>query len=193
MTVTRLVEQGRKKMRLAGGDSGGLFSSNKYLTKPTVALSFSLSRSTHTVVQFSGFFQLQSLPELPTYVLLSSLYSISVPLHNLLLFIQSLHANYCNQTQVFLNLHLTYLLTARPPSLSLTADLAGPRPPCHIPPPPDSGEPPRPAAHAPPPPFLERKSATAVEPLQGCIMVQIESEFPSLEIIVKGENRPLDC
>ncbi len=124
--------------------------------------------------------------------MLSSLHSISVPLHNLLLFIQSLHANYCNQTQVFLNLHLTYLLTACPPSLSLTADLAGPRPPCHIPPPPDSGEPPRPAAHAPPP-FLERKSATAVEPLQGCIMVRIESEFPSLEIIVKGENRPLDC
>ncbi len=65
--------------------------------------------------------------------MLSSLHSISVPLHDpRLLFIQSLHANYCNQTQVF-----------------------------------------------------HRCIFHAVEPLQGC-MVQIESEFPSLEIIIEG-------
>ncbi len=46
-------------------------------------------------------------------------------------------------------------------SLSPAADFAEPRPPRHIPPPPDSGrEALRPAA--PPPPFLERKSATVI-------------------------------
>ncbi len=45
-------------------------------------------------------------------------------------------------------------------SLSPAADFAEPRPPRHIPPPPDSGrEALRPAA---PPPFLERKSATVI-------------------------------
>ncbi len=46
-------------------------------------------------------------------------------------------------------------------SLSPAADFAEPRPPRHIPPPPDSGrEALRPAA--PPSPFLERKSATVI-------------------------------
>ncbi len=48
-----------------------------------------------------------------------------------LLFIPSLEANYCTQTQVFLILHLTYLLTTRLPSLSPAADLTEPRPPRH--------------------------------------------------------------
>ncbi len=43
----------------------------------------------------------------------------------------SLHANYCNQTQVFIILHLTYLLTAHLPMLSPAADFAEPRPPRH--------------------------------------------------------------
>ncbi len=75
--------------------------------------------------------------------------------------LSGLHANYCNQTQVFLILHLTHLLTAvswvfLPLQTSLNH-----APPRHIPPPPDSGrEALRPAA--PPPPFLERKSATVI-------------------------------
>ncbi len=72
-------------------------------------------------------------------------------------FIRSLHANYCNQTQVFLILHLTHLLreslsrcrlrwTTPPSPHTPTARL---RP----------GSPP---ACSPPPPFLERKSATVI-------------------------------
>ncbi len=53
-------------------------------------------------------------------------------------FIWSINANSCYQTQVFIILHLTYLLTARLPMLSPAADFAEPRPPHHIPPPPDS-------------------------------------------------------
>ncbi len=53
---------------------------------------------------------------------------------------------------------LTYRCLLSP---SPAADFAEPRPPRHIPPPPDSGrEALRPAA--PPPPFLERKSATII-------------------------------
>ncbi len=46
-------------------------------------------------------------------------------------FIWSLHANYCNQTQVFLILHLTHLLTAVFWVLLPAADFAEPRPPRH--------------------------------------------------------------
>ncbi len=104
-------------------------------------------------------------------------------------------------------------------SLSPAADFAEPRPPRHIPPPPDSGrEALRPAA--PPPPFLGEEVGYshlrprpvitlnlkgcnaryqrvirgvgilhAVEPLQGGV-VRTEGEFPSQEIIAEGEDPP---
>ncbi len=66
--------------------------------------------------------------------------------------LSGLHANYYNQTQVILILHLTPLTYRCLLSLSPAADFAEPRPPRHIPPPPDSGrEALRPAA--PPPPI----------------------------------------
>ncbi|XP_016418001.1 uncharacterized protein LOC107747899 [Sinocyclocheilus rhinocerous] len=116
-------------------------------------------------------------------------------------------------------MHLTYLLTARLRPLSPAADSAKPRPPRHIPPPPDSGRgalrpaaPPIPGeevrhGHLRPRPvdhlelkWLESQIPTsdprigilhAVEPLQGRV-VRTESELPAQEIITEGENRPPD-
>ncbi len=74
--------------------------------------------------------------------------------------LSGLHANYCNQTQVFLILHLTHLLTAvswvfLPLQTSLNhAPLATyPHRPTQ------AG---KPSGLQPPPPFLERKSATVI-------------------------------
>ncbi len=75
--------------------------------------------------------------------------------------LSGLHANYCNQTQVFLILHLTHLLTAvswvfLPLQTSLNhAPLATyPHRPTQ------DGKPS--GLQPPPPPFLERKSATVI-------------------------------
>ncbi len=114
------------------------------------------------------------------------------------------------------HLHLTNLLTAHLPALSPAADLAEPRPPRHIPPPPDSGRgavrPADPPTHISGEEFshshlytrsvdhlefkrLQSQIPTsdprvgilhAVEPLQRGV-VQTESEFPSQEIISEGE------
>ncbi len=107
----------------------------------------------------------------------------------------TLHCNYYNQTQVFVILQLTYLLTARLPNFSPAAGLS------------------------PPPPLpLKRMSAIAIRApglwitlnLNGCnaryqrvtcalvsfmrwshlqgYVVRTESEFPSQKIILEGEN-----
>ncbi len=68
----------------------------------------------------------------------------SVPL-SLLLLSQSFYAvspsHSLERDTGVCHLHLTHLFTARLPTLSPAADLAEPRPPRHIPPPPDSGPP----------------------------------------------------
>ncbi len=70
-------------------------------------------------------------------------------------FIRSLHANYCNQTQVFLILHLTHLLTAV--CLSPAADFAEPRPLATYPHRPTQAGKPS-GLQPPPPPHFWRES-----------------------------------
>ncbi len=70
------------------------------------------------------------------------------------------HANYCNQTQVFLILHLTHYLPLSPESFS-RCRLRWTTPPSpHTPT--ARLRPGSPPACSPPPPFLERKSATTI-------------------------------
>ncbi len=69
-----------------------------------------------TITQFPGLLQF-SEQSVSTSLNLVSLSLTSITVRGS--FIWSLHANYCNQTQVFIILHLTYLLTARLPMLSL--------------------------------------------------------------------------
>ncbi len=72
-------------------------------------------------------------------------------------FIRSLHANYCNQTQVFLILHLTHLLTTVScVFLPLQTSLNHAPPATYPHRPTQAGKPS--GLQPPPPPFLERKS-----------------------------------
>ncbi len=130
-------------------------------------------------------------------------------------FMRSLHANYWNKNRC-LSFALDPLTHRSSPALSPAADLAEPRPPRHIPPPPDSGRgavrPADPPTHISGEEFshshlytrsvdhlefkrLQSQIPTsdprvgifhAVEPLQRGV-VQTESEFPSQEIISEGE------
>ncbi len=81
-----------------------------------------------TYSQFAGFLQF-SEQSVSTSLHLISLSLTSMTDSGSLFW--SLHANYCNQTQVFIILQLTYLLTARLLMLSPTADFAELRPPRH--------------------------------------------------------------
>ncbi len=93
-------------------------------SRPLGAFHQNLSSHNYAVPRISPFPRPVSAHESPSRLSLTSMF-VS---HS---FIRSLHANYCNQTQVFIILHLTYLLTARLPMLSPAADFAEQRPPHH--------------------------------------------------------------
>ncbi len=93
-----------------------------------------------------------------------SLHSVSLlefPLHGG--FIGSVHANYCNQTQVFLILHLTHLFTAVSWVFLPLQTLLNHAPLATYPHrPTQTGKPSGLQPPHPSPPFLERKSATVI-------------------------------
>ncbi len=100
-------KEGRKRTGLAWEDSGGIYSDKLKQLRTLRALKHQLSRLSPR--SLSAFVSAVSRSQ----TVRPSLHSISLlefPLHGG--FIGSLHANYCNQTQVFLILHLTHLLTA---------------------------------------------------------------------------------
>ncbi len=117
-TVVKRSCEGRKQTRLARGDSGDF---NTFLDKLkqvrtlrvvgtstlSVASAHQLSRLSQrslSVFVLAVSLSTDHAPESPLRLSLNSLSTVA--------FIRSLHANYCNQTQVFLILHLTHLLTA---------------------------------------------------------------------------------
>ncbi len=105
--VTKFVMEGRKRTGLAWEDSGEIYSDKLKQLRTLRALKHQLSRLSPR--SLSAFVSAVSRSQ----AVHPSLHSVSLsefPLHGG--FIGSLHANYCNQTQVFLILHLTHLLTA---------------------------------------------------------------------------------
>ncbi len=99
--------EGRKRTGLAWEDSGEIYSDKLKQLRTLRALKTSTLSVVSAITLSIRFGCLPLTDRAPE----SSLrLSLEFPLHGG--FIESLHANYCNQTQVFLILHLTHLLTA---------------------------------------------------------------------------------
>ncbi len=110
--------EGRKRTRLARGDSGDFITFlDKLKQVRTLRVVGTSTLSVASVHQLSRLSQ-RSLSVFVLAVSLSTDHAPESPLRlplnsrSTVAFIRSLHAKYCNQTQVFLILHLTHLLTA---------------------------------------------------------------------------------
>ncbi len=101
----------KEEDKLARGDSGDLLFL-QYKIKQVAHSAPRMLINSHGCLGFHSLCSFRLSPQPSPRARVSTLsLSLSSP-RSPVVFIRSLHANYCNQTQVFLILHLTHLLTA---------------------------------------------------------------------------------